>query len=65
MKKLALVLSAIIAATIISQFSVGTHPTVDFPVGKIDLPIDGSLNTWCAVKAPGCTIINYSEKTVI
>jgi hypothetical protein len=64
MKKLALALSAIIAATIISQ-SPAARPTVELRVGKADLPIDESLNTWCAVNAPACNAINYSNKTVI
>jgi len=63
MKKLALVFSAIIATTIISHVLVHIRTSVDLPVGKIDLPIDGSLNTWCAVKAPGCGAINYQKKS--
>jgi len=65
MKKLALVFSAIVTATIISHVLVASRTSVDLPVGKTELPIDGSLNTWCVVKAGGCNTINYSNKTVI
>jgi hypothetical protein len=65
MKKLAPVFSAIIAATIISHVLVANRTSVDLPVGKIELPIDGSLNTWCVAKAPGCSTINYAKKPVI
>jgi len=65
MKKLALVFSAIITATIISHVLVASRTSVDLPVSKIELPIDGSINTWCVVKAPGCSTINYYKKPVI
>jgi hypothetical protein len=65
MKKLALVFLAVIAAKIISHISVVSRPTIDLPFGKVELPIDGSINTWCAVKKTDCNTINYSKKIVI
>jgi len=64
MKKLALIFLAVIAAKIISHIAVVSRQTIDPPFGKVELPIDGSINTWCVAKTTDCNTI-YSKKTVI
>jgi hypothetical protein len=63
MKKLAFVVAVTLATNTMSTGITCYRPTIDLSVGKTELPIDYSFNTWCAVNAPGCAPLITVKKS--